>query len=1274
MSGADTSPGIGGFFGGSSPWLGSPERPPRRDAHSRDDSGSFDGDAGSAPFPAPMGIPLFAVDKTLAVQPRSKPGGERARHRRRDSGDSGAVEGAASPSKFLSGIFGGVGDDADVAAAEARSSRREFVAATCTSASTARPGDPPPPRAFHAAAHCSEEGAKHHLLLRAAPLDAKGRVAEPAPPPALRALPWYDGQRSRITAMEFSPGPLHERLLCGTAGGGVYVIPSAAFLDPDQTSRGEGEGEGEGEGAAAAGERVADANQPSIAVLCSAGPEIVSALWWRRRRAPPDHPSPPSPVAIACASSGEIRLWDGDSGAPLCAVFVGGRVDAAALVDGGDAWGQRLLISGAPKSADESLGSGAARGWRDAAHWTLALERGGESLPDAAGKPGFAPAPLADGRFGVGGADEEETPGLSAHAGADAGEDAGEGGGCLIACLRRRLGTLTLYRPRDDARAVETLAVPPGTVAALVTRRLVFALHRRPGGRARVSALGRRRTKPEDDAASVVYRPAVLQELVLSASIGRPLALARCHPPALALEFARGGGAGAPSSFGLEECAVFAQGAVLRCRAALPSAGTVFRGLLGVAEGAEAEAFAKARRLGRDKEASSARAEYETEDGEAKAAALAAALGTDAAPVYLDAARRAARRGDLGRAKALFRRVEDAPASRFVAACLGEWRAAEALDALRADANSAASECAEHLDPETLRLCCSAHLELSSWAAATAAAAIGAAGEFAEDHPEAALPWPKGALSPADAAEAAGALARACLAHSRDHAMCGQLARASRASRVAADAAAGITAFVEACVRAGADAPRRLSLAADGEEEEDADGEEEEEDDEDAALRSRREAARSSLRAMLAAGLAAEVMHRGGDATAPLIDYATPPTGLGGLVEDGLDGGKDDVARFDFAAAAGSTGPLGAALVALHSALEDPPGSPVASDDSEDAALAEARGASAVLPLLTRADDLAALARGARRASLSSSGRNAAAEVRVAALLALIDAKRSDGSSPDSRREAQRSLEAALGRGLRSGAVRVSWAARACSARANARAEAVVFSHAGEWLAATRSRLRAIASAPRTEACDARVEAELEAILSECAAKAEGAGARADAVAAVAGAWLERGFSLEALERLLIVTVAGTDSGNLEEEGGGTSVEALLTLVRRRAFPFSARFALTVASLRVASLEDSRAVANRVSARTAWTRVKSDVAKGLDAASAIRHARADARWVFSCGHALDAEAARTEPKELARRCEDAGMRVAGALAEAEYALAKVALACPRCAEKAMASR
>ena len=176
-----------------------------------------------------------------------------------------------------------------------------------------------------------------------------------------------------------------------------------------------------------------------------------------------------------------------------------------------------------------------------------------------------------------------------------------------------------------------------------------------------------------------------------------------------------------------------------------------------------------------------------------------------------------------------------------------------------------------------------------------------------------------------------------------------------------------------------------------------------------------------------------------------------------------------------------------------------------------------------------------------------------------------------------------------MGRGLRSGAVRVSWAARACSARASAGGGCRVFSR-GRVAGGDAGRLRAIASAPRTEACDARVEAELEAILSECAAKAEGAGARRRRRRRGRGVAGARVFARGA--RAASVSPSGTDSGNLEEEGGGTSVEALLTLVRRRAFPFSARFALTVASLRVASLEDSRAVANRVSARTAWTRVQ----------------------------------------------------------------------------------
>jgi hypothetical protein len=44
--------------------------------------------------------------------------------------------------------------------------------------------------------------------------------------PVLRALPWYEGANARITSLAFSPGPAHHRLLCGVAGGGVYVIPS----------------------------------------------------------------------------------------------------------------------------------------------------------------------------------------------------------------------------------------------------------------------------------------------------------------------------------------------------------------------------------------------------------------------------------------------------------------------------------------------------------------------------------------------------------------------------------------------------------------------------------------------------------------------------------------------------------------------------------------------------------------------------------------------------------------------------------------------------------------------------------------------------------------------------------------------------------------------------------------------------------------------------------------------------------------------------------------
>ena len=202
MSGADTSPGIGGFFGGSSPWLGSPERPPRRDAHSRDDSGSFDGDAGSAPFPAPMGIPLFAVDKTLAVQPRSKPGGERSRHRRRDSGDSGAVEGAASPSVSVSSpASSGV-----LATTRTSPRRRRARAAASSSPPRARPPRPhargirPPPRAFHAAARTARRRARSITCF-----SARRRSTRKAASPNRRPPPRSERSRGTTASAPESP-------------------------------------------------------------------------------------------------------------------------------------------------------------------------------------------------------------------------------------------------------------------------------------------------------------------------------------------------------------------------------------------------------------------------------------------------------------------------------------------------------------------------------------------------------------------------------------------------------------------------------------------------------------------------------------------------------------------------------------------------------------------------------------------------------------------------------------------------------------------------------------------------------------------------------------------------------------------------------------------------------------------------------------------------------------------------------------------------------------
>ena len=155
-------------------------------------------------------------------------------------------------------------------------------------------------------------------------------------------------------------------------------------------------------------------------------------------------------------------------------------------------------------------------------------------------------------------------------------------------------------------------------------------------------------------------------------------------------------------------------------------------------------------------------------DGDVKIAALSAALGLDPAPLYADAAREAIRAGDVAKAKELLSRAHDddgsrddddddsrvaAARARFVAMCLREWRAADALDQLAEDASGPGDGVGVGVaDRDWLGLCCGAHLRLSAWAASAAAAALSAAGELADsvNLP----PLPPGAMPPPIAAKA----------------------------------------------------------------------------------------------------------------------------------------------------------------------------------------------------------------------------------------------------------------------------------------------------------------------------------------------------------------------------------------------------------------------------------------------------------------------------------------------------------------------------------------
>lgn len=1308
----DASP-LGSFlrsFGGGA-LSGSPgadghrsSAPSRAERGDRDPTGPASGSSGhrhrstNEPSGVSLGLPLFAVDKVLATHPRgngSNPAGSRGRH----AGGTSTPPPSSSSGSFLSGFFGGVGGVGGGVGGPAggggggdrtHGEAREFVAAACTSVALASPsggareGASPPARVFHAAAQCSEDGRKHHLLLRAVTVpradgsgDAGGDEDDDTGTtagenrshagPVLRALPWYEGPDARITSLAFSPPPAQDRLLCGTAGGAVYVIPSAALL---------------GSGGAGGG-----APPPSIQVLCSAGPPIKAALWWRRRGGDRgslhsgkgvqgDARNQTRDVAIAAAGNGEVRFWDALSGAPLCAVCVGGRVESAELVDAGTV--QYVLVAGDLVDPVSGRHSDRPEGGRGRVYWSLTLERGADLLPHAAGKPGFAPV-LVRGRFGVGGGDggndfrwsNEGGDGggdgdvhLSVHAGAGLEDSCSP----LVASLNSSSATLTLFPGSDDLTPVSAHRVPPGTAAVHVTRRLIFALHTRNGSRRAHLAVIARTSKgkfsplPSPSRSSAIpgspaIEPAiVLQDIALSASAGSPRALmpsGQSRPGSLGLGWSEG--------LEGEVCVMWMAGAILECRPALPSIGAVFRGLLGVAEEDEAEAYANAVRHAGGRDSTRRRHQEGTSDGgrtntsvdagrifasdsvahslgsrvvppggvfrgngyssgDAKAAILSAALQLDAAPLYLNAARDATRAGDIARARDLFARADNAPVAQFVSMCMEEWRAADALDHLAEDwdvthgkgrdraedsgngspddgrwnrnvAVSAVYPADELMSPDWLQLCCTTHLQLSAWAASTAAAALSAAVDFAEDHPDVDLPpLSLGAVPPPAAAAAAGELAEVCLGLRRDHPSERDLACAAHAARGAVDAATTVAGFLDACLKAGGDLPERLAAAASHL-------------DLGGVTTPPRDfvtIVRSLLRTMLAAGCAVEVLHRAGrlERDQYVLNYTPPPQlhpggacggGIGGmgamvlLNVPGVGRLKGKLSLFSAAMAAISTSLGGRPFPSLSSRADGgcprrPLGAPAVGgrqagceaqsngddEDNEDCSV------TALLPLMS-AVETETLAAGAAAAAASGSGEMGAEEAHIAILLALSAAHR----GAPRQQGVQRTLEVALRLGLDAGTVRADWAVAACLGWNNPRGAAVVFAARGAWLAAVRSRLRAVEPAledlakehphaasvediPRAAEVDPllrhRVERELTGMMVELAVNPEVPREQGAAIGAVAEAWQRCHLSQERLERLILDNVGRSSSLSTQSVDGGrkaVGMDALLLLMER---------------------------------------------------------------------------------------------------------------------------
>ena len=499
------------------------------------------------------------------------------------------------------------------------------------------------------------------------------------------ASPWYDGSRARILASAHSREG--DRLLCCTAGGGAYVVPIWEL-------------------ARDAGGRAA------MRALASRGPRPASAVWWYRAL---ELEREDKVVAICVGVDGEVRAWDADRGAPLGACVVGGKCASAELARGRSS--QFLVINGVEGEV-----------------WTLMLERmtrvvkvstasdrGGkvettnkaESLPDAAGSPGFAAHELSD-EYGV---REGRSVTLSVH---DTGEDDAE---CSIIAALIDRSMLELYDVDKPNEPKSTHALPQHTVAVHVTEDLIFALVREPvfgaedlsdltSFTASVHVLARR--FGEDGSKSLT-----LQTFHVPRAAGVP----RKFLPGPVPEVSSGG----DRRDTLRGCMLWASNGIYEIRPVADIQSSLRALML---ENGEQVATPRSPRAENwdpiDRNEYGENALSSDISGDERVKLFARVLEEDHIEVFIEAARRELKRQNFSRARTLFGKT-GRPLKDFISLSLEVWEASQALTNFH---DSSVEAYGGQANLSWLRTAVAAHAHLHAWCEASNAVVVSGAKEM----------------------------------------------------------------------------------------------------------------------------------------------------------------------------------------------------------------------------------------------------------------------------------------------------------------------------------------------------------------------------------------------------------------------------------------------------------------------------------------------------------------------------------------------------------------